>query len=285
MKNILAVLMFAWLALGCLNPCAAEWIETNLVFQPPSDDQWQYPYNATPGEKEKGVVFWNDASTYEEFNRRDGVAILAWDTTAQILPGMPLEAYAVSGCTVTVWNTAQANWVLEGLNNNGVPVAVELFGVGFDSIEPEDWQESSSIVAGRVPGPIPPTPRDPYPIDLLTGDHAEDATNAVAWSSGLPLEYTPGAMTESFPIRFVLDVEHPRVREYLSDNLHRGRVFFTVTSTMDASITYGAGSTGDSPEIIFKEGVVNHPGAQAPRLEILLMTMGASSIDNWFLYQ
>jgi len=279
-------LFYASLLLGCLaaNLCVAgiekAWPQTH-TFQPPIGDRWHYPFNFTPGTRPTASIFWNNGRDFPIFNKRDGVAILKWDTSASVTPGEASSDYHISGCTVTVHNVASATWELSGLNTDGVQKRLELFGVGFTSIDPETWVESTPFVGGNVGGPVPAQPRDPFPIDLATQGHAEDLITAIPWALGTPLGYNPATQSTPFPIQFAIDVTQPAIQSYLQEALSKGRVYWIVATTIDAPVM--GGSPSSSPVLVMKEGTGSIPGSESPKLEIQLGQQG-SSVEKWTLY-
>lgn len=279
-------LFYITLLVGCLaaNLCLAgigkAWPQ-HFTLQPPVGDRWHYPFNFSPGTRPTASLFWNNGRDFPIFNKRDGVAILKWDTSASIPSGNAPSSYHITSCTVSVHNVTSATWELSGLNSDGVQKRLELFGVGFTDIDPEAWVESTAYVGGNVGGPVPAEPRDPYPIDPANQGHAEDSLTAMPWALGAPVGYHPAGQTTPFPIQFVVDTGQPSVQSYLQDGLSKGRVYWIVSTTIDAPVM--GGSPSSSPVIVMKEGTASTPGSEAPKLEIELEQQG-SSVEKWTLY-
>jgi len=142
------------------------------------------------------------------FNDRDGVGIVAWNTTGQIEPGQGAETYKVSAVQVVVTARSDATWPadltvdewyqfdLNGdgvINGDGIPRgeegdtdgesddpdegrAIELYGVGFGpEFSYEDWNEQSAYYGSDSEVNLP---RDPFPFTYRESDgailHVED---------------------------------------------------------------------------------------------------------------
>lgn len=254
---------------------------SDVAFDTPAGDRWHYPFNATPGDRASGPLFVvSDATDLVSFNYRDGLDIISWNTESLVPKGLSLYDYQVESCTVTVWNIADASWDLTGTNSFGIPHRIELFGVGFDSVATaETWTESTAYVGA---GPSTPgTARDPFPIHYRTGGHAEDATTPVdiTWALGEPVGYTPGAMTNAFPIVFAPDVTSTTTQLYLRESLAAGVVHWMVAATFETS---QQAAPGPVPNLIFKEGVSTFGGNPA-LLEMTVSFPGTSSVKHWRL--
>lgn len=247
------------------------------TFTTPAADQWQYPFAFSGGTRPTGPVFTVNSP---DFNIRDGVNILRWNTAAQIQPDLGPASYTIHACTVTLWNAPGAGWTLTGVNSFNIPNRVELFGAGYGPTYSEAaWTETSPFI-GANGGPAP---RDPYPIHFLTGGRAEDATDTanIAWALGAPQGYTPGSQSAPFPIVFAFNVSAATTQDYLKQSLHIGRVTWINTSTLEAlDQTPG----GPYPDIVLREGVGAYPGSQAPKLELLATIADPSAVVHWSLY-
>lgn len=188
----------------CLATTASR--ADQFQFDVPSDDRWQYPFNATPGFRPIGTCF--GAAGLDAFNDRDGSVIIAWDTSSLIAPGEGAENYSIDEITITLTNRANAAWPVDltpdewfsfdlnqdsVINADGIPRGqpgdtdgessdsdpgrvVELFGAGFGPVfTAASWVETSIFVGSDSSGNFP---RDPFPLvyrDVI-GDplHAED---------------------------------------------------------------------------------------------------------------
>lgn len=160
---------------------------------------------------------------------------------------------------------------------------LELFGAGFGPVySPGGWHEQSAYVGGRDNAPAP---RDPFPFVWDAGGnvlHCEDNVAGLwneplgvfgftpqPWAIGVPIGYTPGAQTTPFEVWFEVDLSlyDGRVRAYFAEQLDAGRVVVSVTGLIETTM---GGTPGAFPSFFMKEGVGLEPGAQAPRLTVVL---------------
>ena len=83
-------------------------------FTVPSDDQWQYPYNPDPPNRSPGSCFgtvgYDHPPFNYKFNNRDGIVLVAWDTSSLIPTGQGPSSYTISAIQVTLRNIAGAQW-------------------------------------------------------------------------------------------------------------------------------------------------------------------------------
>ena len=78
----------SWLWLFALVATSAP--AQTFDFPTPSDDRWQYPFNFSGGARPTGSCFSSlgtGVPEFDNFNDRDGVVIVAWNTSSQIPPG------------------------------------------------------------------------------------------------------------------------------------------------------------------------------------------------------
>lgn len=179
-----------------------------VAFTPPSDDRWQYWLNTSTGTRPIASTFTLPGSSgiNNEFNDRDGLVILAWDTSSIIAPGLGAENYNITSIGLTVTNIATAEWDidlsvdewfsydLDGdgfINGDGFPRGdasdtdgesddidpgrpIELYGAGFGPThDPVTWTEFSSYQGASFSG----SPffgdkykaRDPFPFMYQAG--------------------------------------------------------------------------------------------------------------------
>lgn len=173
-----------------------------FVFDTPSDDRWQYPFNASGGARATASCFSSLGTgipSFDNFNDRDGIVLVAWDTTAQIPPGRGPAAYDIQSIVVTLRNEPGATWLIDltvdewytydvnndtFVNGDGYPRGdpqdtdgesddedpgrpIELFGVGFGpTYTAQSWNENSPYIGG---GPTLAAPRDPFPFVFQAG--------------------------------------------------------------------------------------------------------------------
>lgn len=191
-------------------------------FNVPSDDQWQYPYNFDPAGRSSGSCFgtvgYNHPPFNYQFNDRDGIIVVAWDTSTAIAPGQGASSYAISAIRVTLTNTPNAEWPIDQsadewftydvsgdqlINADGIPRGqpgdtdgesddsdagrpVELFGAGFGPVHSyETWSEFSFYVGSDQ---FFSSARDPFPFVFRDGTsdllHVEENVKGL-YNSGL----------------------------------------------------------------------------------------------------
>jgi hypothetical protein len=179
-----------------------------VAFTPPSDDRWHYWINTETGIRHVASTFaapgW--AGINGEFNDRDAVVILVWDTSTIVQPGLGPENYNVTSIGLTVTNVATAEWDidltvdewdafdLDGdgfINADGFPRGhasdtdgesddvdpgrpIELYGAGFGPTHNAvTWTEFSSYQGASFSGaPFfgdPVKARDPFPFVYQDG--------------------------------------------------------------------------------------------------------------------
>ncbi|MHC5111472.1 MAG: hypothetical protein ACYTHJ_16520 [Planctomycetota bacterium] len=181
---------------------ASSTLAAELTFDTPSDDRWHYPFNFSPGFRATGSCF--GAVGTVDFNNRDGIVLVAWDTSSTITPGQGAENYDIQSMTITLTNQANENinpdWPIDlttdewftydlngdGLNNDdGIPRGepgdvdgesddpdpgrpLEVFGVGFGTTTDEaSWNEFTGYIGDGPPPTI--SPRDPFPFVYQDG--------------------------------------------------------------------------------------------------------------------
>lgn len=197
-----------FLVVACCGFASGGVKADEYVFTPPTADRWQYGFNSTPGSRTIGSTFtapgW--AAINGQFNDRDGIVLLEWDTAALIPPGAPPASYNVAAVELTVTNIPGALWEadytvdpwhsfdLNGdgvVNGDGFPRGhandldgessdpdpgrtIDLYGVGFGpTYTPDTWTETSPFVGSMFSGPPyfgdPVAPRDPFPFVFQEG--------------------------------------------------------------------------------------------------------------------
>lgn len=179
-------------------------VAQTFEFDTPSDDRWQYPFNFFPGTRPTISTFSSlgtGVPSFSNFNDRDGIALIAWDTSGSIPVGQ--GAYAIDSVTVIVRNEPNATWPIDltvdewfttDVNNDalinvdGIPRGfpgdsdgesddadagrpVELFGMGFGPVyTTATWTQGSAFVGGTDQAN---NPRDPFPLVFQDGTGAD----------------------------------------------------------------------------------------------------------------
>lgn len=196
-----------------------------LVFETPSDDRWHYPFNFTPGSRPTASVFGAAGNLdFPNFNDRDGVFLIAWDTSELIEPGQGVGAYNIASLVITLTHLDGTSWPidltvdewftfdinLDGfINGDGIPRGepgdmdgesddldpgrpIELFGVGFGPFTAyETWTETTPYVGSECDifgNNCFSEPRDPYPFvfqdETFAMLHVEDNVSGF-WNDDL----------------------------------------------------------------------------------------------------
>jgi len=247
-----------------------------------SSDRWQYPFNFTPGSRQNGPLFILDATDSADFNARDGMVIIKWEIT--LPPDLP-GPFEVVEATLRFWDRKQAGYVLGSLSPSGRPQQIEIYPARFDDPYSEaSWQGTEPYVGGGVGSATGAAFRNPYPIDLATGAHVENnILTATPWAIGEAVGYTPGQMTDAFPIDFHLDVSHPTIQAELSEDLLSGYSSWFISATFEIN-TIDASAI---PQVLMSEAVGNTAWGtshRAPSLSIHFREK-ASSVGSWHLYE
>ncbi len=220
---------------------AAPVVAQTFDFTTPSDDRWQYPFNFLPGGRPTASVFSSLGTgdpTFTGFNDRDGIILVAWNTSALIPPGQGSSAYHIASIRVTLRSEPGATWPIDTtvdewfttdvnndtrVNGDGIPRGqpgdtdgessdpdpgrpIELFGMGFGPFyTAATWTESSGYVGGTNLGN---GPRDPYPLVYQSGTgaalHVEDHVKGLH-NESLPnpvFQFTPAPWAVGVPVSY-----------------------------------------------------------------------------------
>lgn len=267
------------LLMACLAPLghAAEWTVSGQL----RSDRWHYPFNFTPGSRQSGALFILNASDSQNFNRRDGLAIVQWELA---IPSEVPANYEIAAATLTFWDRRQAAYSLGTFTEEGVEQRLEVFPARFNAPYTEDaWTGTEPFIGGTGTGP---KPRNPWPIDLVTSASVEnDVTTSTPWAIGEPIGYTPGAMTDAFPIVFRFDLTNPTIRQEFKDDLESGFSSWFLSAAFEID----AIDVSLVPQILFSESIANTGfgvSQQAPSLEVLLIEPEIPlSVESWGLYE
>ncbi len=266
-------------------------IETTLL-----NDRWHYPFNGTPGTRERGSLFLSLQDTFPMFNQRDGMNIYKFGV--ELPEELEGKEYEVVGATMTVWNIKDAGWEVGSTNILGYTEQIELFSAGFGPTYNEvEWEGTELFIGGTVAGHAP---RDPFPKDLRTEEHVEDNVipydpdvflgGYTPWAVGVPIGYTPGEMTDAFPIRFDLDTANPTIQTKLREDLAGGFSTWFLSSTYDLEFGGDPPSASIIPDLIMSEGVGNAnlgTSQEAPKLVLVLREVippPPVDADTWAIF-
>ncbi|MCB9770118.1 MAG: hypothetical protein H6752_18105 [Candidatus Omnitrophica bacterium] len=273
------IILLATLILIAFAPStvAQTWnVEATLL-----SDRWQYPFNFTPGSRQSGPLFILNATDAENFNRRDGLAIVQWEL--KLPPDAPAD-YEITEATLTFWDRRQAQYMIGTFTDEGIEQRLEVFPARFSHpYSEETWEGTEPYVGSDGNGP---NPRNPYPIDLVTSASVENnVETSTPWAIGEPEGYTPGAMTDAFPIHFRFDMTNPTIQQEFRLDLQSGLSTWFVSATFSIDVI----DTAEIPQILFAEAVSNTgfgTSQQPPSLELTLSQVDVPlSNEHWDLYE
>jgi len=277
------------IAIGSIAARAGE-----VHWSEPSDDRWQYPFNFSPGVESRASIFGSTGDPrYTTFNDRDGILIVAWDTSDAVPTGLPAASYGIRSVGVVLTAAAGtgcltclpvATWLVDltpdpwfeldyPISDSDPGQPIELYGVGFGpEYDYATWLESDIYVGSDDQES---TQRDPYPFVFGAGAtqvHVEDSVKnqftPSPWAVGVPVNYTPGSQTIPFAVNFDVDTAKSGglVRNYFQGQLGGGRVFVDITSLTVTTQQAAAGY----PVFFTKEGVNLDPNARPAKLSMTL---------------
>jgi hypothetical protein len=273
-------------ALGQSDPIVA-------VFDEPSADRWNYPFNPTPGARWTASTFGNEPGA-ALFDNRDGQLTLVFDTASQIPAG--LGGYEVISVRLEIENASDATWRFDPtpdgwrtflseedplwLPDEDPGEPIELFGTGFrHGFDADTWQENSPFGIGD---PLVPEVRSAFPIDLAEG-LAADVSNSVReqfdpmpWAIGVAADVPAGEVVPyGTSVSFEVDLSRSEIAAYFAEAFDRGRLILTVASLAKV-VQQGASFPGfhckESP--LVEIGV-----ASAARLEVVVRPLPPTSSD------
>ncbi len=210
-----------------------------FAFDQPSDDRWHYWVNFSPGTRGSASCFGAAGHVqFPEFNDRDGIAIVAWDTSGEIPTGQGPDAYDVARVRVTMTNLPDARWRPDltpdewytfdlnrdgVINGDGIPRGeqgdtdgesddedagrpIELFGMAFGPTHSyAQWNERSRYI-GAVQGQT--LARDPFPFVYqdrsLIPLHVEDNVKGLFNDEAEPpvAQFTPVPWAVGMPTEY-----------------------------------------------------------------------------------
>jgi hypothetical protein len=244
-------------------PCGAGAgvIEADLTN--PTLDRWMYPFNCCPGEKTEVSIFGAtiEGGFHPDFDNRDGQGLVGFATSAQIEPGLGVEAYQVIAAVLTLTVLSDGtfqydptpdpftSWLqpddarFQPDPDPGRPV--ELFGAGFrNGWSATTFPENGPFCNGC--SCFPPNScvavRNVYPVDFSGGCEHRDVSNNVSaafdpspWAVG-----TSDALSQGQPVpadtelSFAIAVGDSCIQQYLRQALDQGMLDLVVASIFPA---------------------------------------------------
>jgi len=252
------------------------------TYDEPVLDQWIYPFNLTPGQRTWSSLF--GAFGNPNFDNRDGIMLIGFDTFNDIEPNLGPDAYTITSAVVTIQYDGQSNFLYDASvdpvevylpedDPNFAPDAdpgtpIELFGAGFrNGFTAESFEEGDPY--GIWPGwGI----RNVYPLSFDETGSAIDVSNNVrgfldpetevgpfdpkVWAVG-QADLEPGADVPTNTVfTFTIDIDDPDIQQHLRESLDAGILRLVITSLHEVGM-----QTGSFPTIYNKENPLVQVGA------------------------
>jgi len=272
--------MLAAGVVGAALATAAQGQVMSVSFPEPTLDRWNYPFNATPGTRDRASTF--SAGADDNFDDRDGQVLLGFDTLGLIPDGLPVKRYKLISATLRIatFNGGFAydptydpfTTYLPTTDPAFTPDAdpgrpVELYGVGFRGecapmlpCDETTYLEDSPWGAGG--GATFRSVRHAYPTDYFN-QTAQDVSNNVddrfdpqPFAVGQVAGLNPGD-TVPFDADFVftIDPANPDAQAYFARALRLGRLRLTLSSLHEAVQQGGVFADFYTKENLFGAGL------------------------------
>lgn len=238
------------------GPAAAQEGFAGSVFT--DTDRWMYPFNVTPGHRPAGSIFgFVSVPPSEDFDNRDAQIIVSFDTTGIVPAGEGADAYEIESITVEMTLSGQASGPLDtsydvwqtylpGETKGSMPDAdpgrpIELFAAGFRfGYTRTTWEEDTIF---SETGPFGTNNRTVFTagfdgsgalVDVSShiNEQVDVSPLAIAGFPGLTDGDTP---PEGAVATFDLDLTDVRTRDWISESLNEGRIFFAISSLIFAA--------------------------------------------------
>ena len=235
----------------------------------PTDDRWLYPFNFAAGSETRASLF--GAIRQPGFDDRDSDLVLAFNTSAEVTPGLNRLAYKLTRATLTIYvesdNTFRYDPTFDSVTSLYDPAdpqytadadpgrPLDVFPAGFRAGSAATWTESSAFGGTPI---VPPAEgaRNVFPAQLDSTLTPTDVSRqvrqrfeatpiAIATISveGAPL--TPGSLVPAgAACTFeLIPTAAPAQLAYLQHSLAQGRLILVASSLAPAS--GGPGGGGD----------------------------------------
>ena len=292
MLTIVSAVSFA-IPAATLAVLAAPGPDT-VSYDTPSLDRWMYPFNSTPGTRIASSIFGTTGEP--DFDNRDGVLIIGYDTSGEIPPGLGASAYEIVAVQVRVQTDGQTSplfyddtqdpWTVftdpadpEFTPDADVGQPLELFGLdyrnGFDVTTFTETSPYGTIFGKGV--------RNAFAADfddngalVDISNHVDERYDPSPWATGL----VPGAVAgdELFSgdtYVFDVNVADANIQAYFQNALDLGTLRLTV-----CSMHMVAQQTGVFPTLYMKENPLVGAGiADAAQIDITWQ-MAASIVGD-----
>jgi hypothetical protein len=224
-------------------------------FDMPDLDRWNYPFNPIPGLRTTASIFGTAGYTEFEFDDRDALFLIGFDTGAQVPSGEEPSRYRITAATVTAtiatgdafrfdptydsFRTHLNQDDPDFLADSDAGRPIELFGAAFrNGFTSATFLETSPHGATFGLGV-----RNSYATDYVgfdpdsmtpardVGNNVKDRFEPTPFAIGQTSDAAPGALVPSDAlITFTLDLNNPAVVAFLRDGLSDGRLRFQISS-------------------------------------------------------
>ena len=260
-----------------------ELVEANL--DSPSQDRWNYPFNATPGTRARASLF--QAGDPEVGVDRHGTYIIGFDTTNIVPTGHPPVAYQIVSAQLRVLTSdnfevaydptydpvathlPQTNDSHIADQDAGRPIHVFATGFrhGFDSTS---WEETCpSAPKGSFERSVFPAIRgaDGESVDVTLAVDFADPVDIVPFATGMLSEIASGELIpHNTWMTFDVDLTEASTIAYLQEGLAGGNLYFTLTS-----LNSGGREVRSFPEFHTKDSLLG----EAPQLSLRVQIVDA----------
>ncbi|MCS1408365.1 MAG: hypothetical protein M2R45_01540 [Verrucomicrobia subdivision 3 bacterium] len=220
-----------------------------VSFNQPSQDRWNYPFNATPGVRARASLF--RAADPEVGIDRHGTYIIGFDSSVSVPKGKAPGAYEIVSAQLRLQTSDNFEVpydptydpVLSHLpethdariddEDPGRPIHV--FGTSFrNDFDTTTWDETSPFSpGGEADRTVFPAVlnKNGIPVDVTLAVDYANPTDIAPFATGQLADTEPG---EPIPadtwMSFDIDVSNPATLTYLQQGLAQGDLFFTLTS-------------------------------------------------------
>jgi len=291
-RDFAALALLAPLALSAA--ASADRIEA--TFAQPALDRWMYPFNTTPGTRPVISTFGSTPGA-AEFDSRDGQMLVAFDTDAQVEPGLGASTYTVTRAVLSVQVSNDLVWAYDPTQDpwqcfvaQGDPAwqadadagqPVECYGVGFRNGWTVDTFLENSAYAPTGSNVLLPGIRNVFAADAPTPGTLRDVSQSprgrfdpAPFAVGSIEGLEPGALVPGMSImRFELNVADPSVQAYVQQALDGGRLMLALTS-----LTFVEQQAGQFPSFIAKENALVTFGLAVPASLELDVSIGGGCV-------
>ncbi|MCH2136536.1 MAG: hypothetical protein MK101_08135 [Phycisphaerales bacterium] len=238
-----------------------------VTLTPPDFDRWNYPFNASPGNRSVGSTFSSYGSGYD-FDDRDGQVLIGWLSDDVAEPDLPAWAYDLTSCTVRITlasDDVPFDPTVDGVSTHepdGDPDtdlgrASVLSTVGFRN----GWDGWTFGESGPYGETMTSGTRNCFAADLDADGQLRDISNsltegfqpnvfAVGWVDGVE----PGEIIPQWSVlEFQVNLDSPEIRCHLQRALADGLLEFALTSLHAAAEPGGGGGPSQWPDWVLKD--------------------------------